>query len=1595
MARKSTFTSFINVEPAAGIDAALGRLEQKANATFGRIARSAAAAGRTTQSGGSGLGGGGANAGTIQGLAAAERSRASAIQRTAQAQDVAAAASARLTGKHLLESNAARAAAASTSQLERSLRLAAVAANVAQGPLGPVAGRLSAAATALRELSGVSLGFVGLTAGVASFARLAGAAQDVKSQLRPLFETQTQVNAAFADTQRIALEARSALGPVVDLYARLTLAGRDAGLTAARTSKLVEIAAKAAKLSGGAASSQEAALYQFSQGIGSGTLAGDELKSVREGALRLAKAIADGMGVPIAKLKELGKEGKLTPKVVADALERESARIDAELAKLPPTISSATAELSNAFTALINGTDEAYGITVTLAGGMKLLAGNLGLVVTAGVTLAAAYASIKAVDLASNTLRNVENWNQERQALNALAKEHVKEAQTAVTASAEARRASAERIVSLRAERTAIAATLAVQTEQAAAARTARNELTRKTSNFYLGRSLDLQALAKATDEARIADQNLANTQDRLRSTAAGLHQSTLTLTESTRNHRTATTGLATATAAAARASNAFRAAASNLLGAINPLGIAVAIGVNVLIQFALAEDRAAGAADRMAASQNQLAKFIDFTTGKLLKQNQVLVENQIRLAAASAAKASVDASNARRDFRTTASGARAPVRKNIFGVDIVIPDVSGAKVNVDPRLAATAAGYRPGVAGSAEATATRLSRLENLSAADGKRRDILLDRLAAVVESSQEAESQRSAERFLSGRGTKEDLRRIQGNFSGADVDFGGGGGGGGSAAKDDKATGSRKKLTDQTEKLARAEEALKTAQQERSDKRTDILARYDEQSSAMDRAAKDARELQQLIGKTFAGGGIYTQAMADADKARIDFGVRAPIREAVEEQTRGLEISRLRVAGYELEANALERALSLQDDIGTVTREEFEQLVDNERQQLKINDVLASRERQVSQILDLAQSTRDAFEDLVVGAQKGNIFGSIKNFGRTVFDNFARVQARQLTEKLFAGADAKLRELVTGSSGVDRAAEILANNVKKTSTSVDRLVVANDNAGTAVERFAARVNAATDSIGGGGGEVAGAAGLVFNRAAGGVSKGAGGALAAIASAVALRGASVTGGGQQSGIDPVTGEIVAVARPRIRNVPKATEITAKTFGDLGEKLDQTFKSGTFFSGIGKGVGKAFSGAGEGMLASGIAKSLGIKQSKTGAAVGGAIGSFLPIPGGGFIGGLVGGTLGGLFKKSKTGSSTLSVGADGLAVSGTATGNSGAQKKIASGLAGGVGDRLNQIADALGADLGGSISVSIGKRDKKFVVDTQGRGKTKGSGTTKFKDEAEAIAFALQDAINDGVLTGISAASQKILKSGQDLERAVVKAVAIESISKRLLQRTDPTRFAVEQLNDEFTKLIAYLNEGGASAQQFADAQKLYDLERADAISQASSASIEALQAFLDEMKGGSSSPFNKATVYQNAGASLNAFRADIAGGKAVDQNALLTAARNFQDASRELNGSSEGFFSDFNDVFALISKARDNVTGSIPGGGTLPGSPFDATKVTSAIADQVAATVDQTAILGAKLDAVVFALQRTNAVDGSAIGLLPGFAYYDALRAA
>jgi tape measure domain-containing protein len=116
---------------------------------------------------------------------------------------------------------------------------------------------------------------------------------------------------------------------------------------------------------------------QFGQALASGVLRGEEFNSVVENSPRLAQALADGLNVPIGRLRKLAEEGRLTADVVVNALMSQKDKLAAEYSQLPATVSQAFQRLQNAFGQWVAQVDAATGITKKLADGLTWLATNL------------------------------------------------------------------------------------------------------------------------------------------------------------------------------------------------------------------------------------------------------------------------------------------------------------------------------------------------------------------------------------------------------------------------------------------------------------------------------------------------------------------------------------------------------------------------------------------------------------------------------------------------------------------------------------------------------------------------------------------------------------------------------------------------------------------------------------------------------------------------------------------------------------------------------------------------------------------------------------------------------------------------------------------------------------------------------------------------------------------------------------------------------------------------------------------------------------------------------------------------------------------
>jgi lambda family phage tail tape measure protein len=214
---------------------------------------------------------------------------------------------------------------------------------------------------------GAALGVVSAGAIVRAVVEQADAYSRLNARLRLVTASAGEFTRAQASIFEIAQRTRTGLGETAGLFGSLARSTEGLGKSQSEVLGVTETINQALQVSGTNAQSAAAALVQLGQGFASGTLRGEELNSVLEQAPRLAKAIADGLGVPIGKLRELGQQGKLTSQEVFNALQRSAGAIESEFRRLPLTVSSASTQAANALQKLIGVLDETSGATSSLA----------------------------------------------------------------------------------------------------------------------------------------------------------------------------------------------------------------------------------------------------------------------------------------------------------------------------------------------------------------------------------------------------------------------------------------------------------------------------------------------------------------------------------------------------------------------------------------------------------------------------------------------------------------------------------------------------------------------------------------------------------------------------------------------------------------------------------------------------------------------------------------------------------------------------------------------------------------------------------------------------------------------------------------------------------------------------------------------------------------------------------------------------------------------------------------------------------------------------------------------------------------------------
>ncbi len=712
------------------------------------------------------------------------------------------------------------------------------------------------------------------------------------------------------------------------------------------------------------------------------------------------------------------------------------------------------------------------------------------------------------------------------------------------------------------------------------------------------------------------------------------------------------------------------------------------------------------------------------------------------------------------------------------------------------------------------------------------------------------------------------------------------------------------------------------------------------------------------------------------DLRDALPDLALNQAVQQITEEYQRQSEIQRLTLAGRFEEVEVQRIMTDLEERFGEEAQDRLGTIEDIVEARERERQVLERLREEQDSYLSATQSVRQEIESLLAGESV--------DFERI----FRRLRARILTEQLFGDVFRQLDRQIRGS--YEEAVEGLSRETVRASSAIETFT---DAALAQARRM--------QQQGAGGPNTPPSLGAEFDRVFGlrnaagaandnriiveGTRKGVEDSNTALALTPEEYADMLAKGLVQPLLDRLPAGIAQALDPVLSGALSGFLQAGPVGGILGGLNGLFGEGGTFENALGKEIsaflGGAVQGAGTGAQVDAIFDALGIKSSGTGAVIGGALGSILG-PIGSLAGSVLGGLFGGLLSGTPRGSATIGGFGSNLSVTGT-RGNSSQREQAGRDLAEEAIGVINRFADEIGASVNASAgAVSIGIRNDSIRVDPTGRGVTKTSnGAIDFGEDAEAaVLFAVQNLINDGVIEGLRRSERNLLNAAGDIEQALADILAFRDVFDRLNRIENPVEQQIRELNREFEGLIDLFERAQASAAEFADLERLYDLERARLVEEATERVAGSLQDLIRDLTIGDSG-LSLRSRRANALTEFNDLRARVEAGDSTAFDDFEQSARDLLDIERQIFGSQQQYFDRLNEILAISNSALAEQQAAIEQASGI-GSPFGPANDNGL--DPIGIPIaQQTDILGGKLDAVNFNLGTISqqlAVNGGGI---------------
>ena len=260
---------------------------------------------------------------------------------------------------------------------------------------------LSGTINTFQNLFSTIIGASFLGVGISQVTQLADSYGLLNDKLKVLTGTSESASQAFKGIQQLADENKSSIEGVGTVYSRLSQSLSDAGASSEQVLKISDLLIKSFRISGATVAEATAGTIQLSQGLATGALRGQELRSVLESNVVIGELLAKSLGKNRGELIKLGESGKITSEVFIKSLFAAQERLQQQSDTLGITFEQVGLKIQNKLLVAIGELSKDLGLAGKLAQGVDYLIEKLPALAAAFATLAAGLVALNSSSIVS------------------------------------------------------------------------------------------------------------------------------------------------------------------------------------------------------------------------------------------------------------------------------------------------------------------------------------------------------------------------------------------------------------------------------------------------------------------------------------------------------------------------------------------------------------------------------------------------------------------------------------------------------------------------------------------------------------------------------------------------------------------------------------------------------------------------------------------------------------------------------------------------------------------------------------------------------------------------------------------------------------------------------------------------------------------------------------------------------------------------------------------------------------------------------------------------------------------------------------------